>query len=56
MLKDSILGVVRHGLTTAGGALVADGLMSASEMQAIVGGVVTLVGVLWSIAEKRLRA
>lgn len=55
MNRDSILGLLRHALTTAGGALVAQGGISDSEVTAVAGSIVTIVGVLWSVAEKRRR-
>jgi hypothetical protein len=47
-----ILGVARHVLTTAGGGLVANGYVTNDEMSAIVGGVLALAGVAWSIYQK----
>lgn len=54
-MKDTILGVIRHILTAFGGGLVTNGSMADSDLQAIVGGIVALVGVVWSILEKRSR-
>jgi len=53
--RDSILGLVRHVLTFAGGTLLANGLASESEVTDLVGAVITIVGVVWSIIEKRNR-
>ena len=48
-----ILGLIfRHGLTSTGGALVAEGIMTADQSNAIIGGVTALIGVLMSIFEK----
>jgi len=52
-MKSSILGVIRHILTTAGGYLTGQGLVSADELNMGVGAVVTLVGVVWSIWDKK---
>ena len=52
IMKEAILGITRHVLTTAGGSLVTIGYLDGSEAQAISGGIVALIGVLWSIWEK----
>jgi hypothetical protein len=51
-MKDIILGVARHTLTTAGGALTAKGLATGATVDQGVGAVVTLLGIIWSILEK----
>ena len=56
MDKTAILGIVRHILTTLGGILVTKGYVDASGIEAIAGGVVAVVGVVWSVLEKRARA
>lgn len=43
------LGILRHIITIAGGAT----LVSDSELQTIIGALVALAGVAWSIYEKR---
>jgi hypothetical protein len=53
MNKQMILGLLRHSLTAGGGGLVANGTATNDEWQAIVGGVVALVGLLWSLWMKR---
>lgn len=52
MSKDQVMGLVRHGLTFIGGIFVTKGLVSEGIMIEIVGGVMTLVGAVWSIAVK----
>ena len=52
MNKDIILGLIRHLLTFAGGAIAAKGLASNDEITDLIGGIVTVVGVLWSIVHK----
>jgi hypothetical protein len=47
------MGILRHALTTAGGALVANGTISDGELQTGVGAVIAIVGLAWSIWEKR---
>lgn len=56
MSQEQVLGIIRHVLTTAGGIVVSKGLTDESTMTAIVGGVVALVGVFWSIASKKKAA
>lgn len=52
MSKEIILGIVRHTLTFAGGILVAKGLLDQGVLAEIIGGVMTVVGGVWSIIEK----
>jgi len=52
--KDSILnGVIRHILTAGGGALVARGVVAETEIEALVGAVITIIGVVWSALAKK---
>ena len=48
-----VLGITRHLLTTGGGALVAKGAVDASQMEAISGAALTLVGVGFSIFKNK---
>lgn len=48
-----ILGIVRHILTAVGGALATKGIIVTSDVEVIVGGVVALVGVIWSVVAKK---
>ncbi len=50
---DALLGIVRHVLTTAGGALVTQGLLSSDQLNAAVGAIITLAGAVWSVLSKR---
>ena len=52
MLKEQIFGIIRHGLTFIGGLLVMKGLLSDPIWEEITGGVMTLVGAIWSIVDK----
>ena len=52
IMKDQILGLVRHGLTFVGGLVVAKGLVDESTATEIIGGLMTLVGAVWSIVNK----
>ena len=53
MNKDVILGLVRHILTIGGGFLVAKGTIDAPGLETAVGALVTIIGVAWSILDKR---
>lgn len=48
-----LAGIVRHVLTASGGALVANGTISDSDLQTAIGAVVTLVGIIASALSKR---
>ena len=52
MTQDDVLAIIRHLLTTAGGALVANGLLTATQAQDAVGAVVVLTGIAWSLYNK----
>jgi hypothetical protein len=52
-MKDKVLGILRHALTFAGGIAVAKGLLGESMLEEVIGGVMTLVGAIWSIASKK---
>jgi hypothetical protein len=56
MDQDTILGLVRHALTSAGGYLVADGLATSSQVSDAAGAIVILIGLAWSIWNKRQHA
>lgn len=53
MNMDMILGAVRHVLTFGGGILVAKGIVDETTMLSIVGAVVTIVGAVWSVVNKK---
>ena len=55
MTREMILGIVRHILTLGGGYFVARGQIDASTADTLVGSVISLGGVVWSIAEKGKR-
>lgn len=48
--------LIRHTLTTAGGGLVAKGIISASMLEPTVGAIMTLGGLLLSYLQKRKSA
>lgn len=55
-MTPAILGITRHLLTIGAGVLVTRGVIDASAAETLVGAGAALVGVGWSIIEKRMRA
>jgi len=53
LTKEQILGIVRHALTFVGGIVVMKGLVDETMVTEIIGGVMTLVGVVWSVIDKK---
>jgi hypothetical protein len=53
MNKDVILGIVRHVLTGVGGYFIAKGAIDAAAVELLVGSVITIAGVIWSILDKK---
>ena len=54
-LKPAILALVRQILTVAGTALVAKGVVQASDVEPVIGALLTIGSVIWSVADKRGR-
>lgn len=52
-MTPNIASLVRHGLTAAGGFLIAKGLASAGQVDELAGAIVTLVGVVWSLVKNK---
>ena len=52
-MNDTIASLLRHGLTAAGGFLVAKGLASSDQVGQLAGAIATLVGTVWSIWKNR---
>ena len=52
-MNPNVTSLIRHGLTAAGGFLVAKGMASADQIGEIVGALVTLVGAAWAIWKNR---
>ena len=52
MKKEVVLGIVRHLFTFLGGVLVTRGLLDAELMVEISGAIITIIGGIWSIANK----
>lgn len=51
-MNQETLGLIRHLLTTVGGALVAKGIVSESTMADAAGALAILIGVVWSVLHK----
>lgn len=56
MSQEQILGIIRHILTFVGGYFVTKGLVEEGMSQELVGGVMTLIGTVWSIVAKIKKA
>jgi hypothetical protein len=56
MIAQFGLPLIRHGLTSAGGALVAGGYLDASQAQTVTGALLALAGVGLSMWDKRGRS
>jgi hypothetical protein len=52
MTRENVLAIIRHLLTSAGGALVANGMLTATQLQDGVGAVIVLIGIGWSLFNK----
>lgn len=52
LTQEQVLGIIRHTLTFVGGILIAKGLVDETLVSEITGGVLTLVGAIWSIVAK----
>lgn len=55
MLRPAILALVRQILTVVGTALVAKGHIEASDVEPVIGALLTLGSVVWSVVDKRGR-
>ena len=55
MLKPAIFALIRQILTVAGTALVAKGLVQATDVEPVIGALLTIGSVVWSIIDKRGR-
>lgn len=53
MNKEQIMGLVRHILTFVGGIIVANGVASETITTDLVGGLMTVIGSVWSILSKK---
>ena len=55
MLKPAIRALLRQILPVAGTALVAKGLVQASDIEPVIGALLTIGSVVWSVIDKRGR-
>jgi hypothetical protein len=53
LTKEQLLGIVRHALTFIGGILVVQGYLNQDLLTELTAGVLTSVGAIWSIINKR---
>ena len=53
LTREQVLGIVRHTLTFVGGIVVMKGLADEGTVNEIIGGVLTLVGAVWSVIAKK---
>lgn len=53
MTKEIVLGLVRHALTFIGGILITKGLLDESSAQELSGSLLTLIGGIWSVINKK---
>jgi len=56
MNKETIMGFLRHVLTFGGGFAVAKGYIDAEMLEQAVGALIALVGVFYSVKDKKARA
>lgn len=52
-MNPTLSSLIRHGLTAAGGFLVARGLASTDQVVELAGAAATLIGTIWSIWKNR---
>lgn len=52
-MNPNLTSLVRHGLTAAGGFLVAKGLASADQVAELAGAAVTIVGIVLSMLKNK---
>ena len=55
MLRPTILALVRQILTVVGTALVARGFVQVSDVEPVIGALLTIGSVVWSVVDKRGR-
>jgi hypothetical protein len=53
MNQAMIFGLVRHGLTLAGGYLAAKGLLDPASVDTVVAAIFTIIGAGWSVKSKQ---
>jgi hypothetical protein len=50
MLSTLLMPIIRHALTTFGGALASKGFVAASDVETAIGAIMALIGVALSVA------
>ena len=53
MNKEKVLGLLRHTLTFVGGILITKGLVDETMLAELVGGLITIIGGVWSVLNKK---
>lgn len=53
-MNEYITSLVRHSLTTVGGSLIAKGLITSASFDQVVGAVVVIAGIVWSVVSKNV--
>ena len=53
MNKEQVLGLLRHVLTFVGGILIAKGSIDETTATELVGGLITVIGGVWSVLTKK---
>jgi hypothetical protein len=51
--REQFLGILRHVLTTLGGIMVTKGVIDETMAVEATGAIITLIGVIWSVASKQ---
>jgi len=54
--KEVTFALCRHLLTAVGGIGVAKGIVDATSVDALIGGAMTIAGVVWSVWDKKSAA
>ena len=52
MSKEQILGLIRHILTSVGGAILMLGYFDEALVTEVTGGLMTAIGFVWSVIDK----
>jgi hypothetical protein len=52
LTKEQVIGIIRHSMTFIGGLLLMKGIVDEALLSELTGGIITLVGTIWSIVEK----
>ena len=53
MNKEQVMGLIRHTLTFVGGIIIAHGVASETLTTDLIGGLMTVIGSVWSIVSKK---